>query len=150
MSETGTETVNHDQPLQTLPAVYEHCRAVYTAMVEKAQERSIDEVPTLVYEGSLTKLFNRLGLSVPYYTSCMTELKRMRCVEQLRRGGGGSPSIWALYGEPTPDVWRSTIHRTVKTKASKTSQIESQVRDLNTRVNKLEVIIRQLIDKEAV
>lgn len=53
-----------------------------------------------IYTGYLTRLFKDLYLSVPYYSSVMENLKRMKCVEQIKRGGGPAPSQWALVQPP--------------------------------------------------
>lgn len=136
-----------DKPTSALPAIFEHCCSVYKAMAARAETRTVDDAEVLVYEGALTKLFrDQLGLSVPYYTSSLGELKRMGCLAQLRRGGGGAPSIWALYFEPTPDIWRNTIHRTVRTKASKTAATDAKINDINSRLNKVEKTLHGLME----
>lgn len=143
-ADTAPEILNPDNPLSSLPADYEHCVNVYKAMAEVARPRIVEDVELSVYEGTLTKLFNKLGLSTPYYTRCMADLKRMRCVEQLRRGGGGAPSLWVLHYCPTPDIWRNTEHRRGKNKQSKTASLEQKVADHNVRLNKVEAFIDQL------
>jgi hypothetical protein len=86
---------------EIVPAMFEHCARVYTAM-EKDSKVEIDDNDTQmrVYEGHLTRVFAKLELSTPYYTTIMKHLKRMGCVEQIRRGGGSQTSKWRLIKEP--------------------------------------------------
>lgn len=102
---------------ETVPQMYDHCTRVYAAMSKEAKEEIVEidlevegkqlsmadlQVPPtrLVYEGHLTKIFNQLELATPYYTSVLTHLKKMGCVQQLRRGGGSQTSRWELIKEP--------------------------------------------------
>lgn len=122
---------------ETLPALFDHCTAVYGAMIKAAGTAVMEDDNHLeedlrgkpVYEGHLTRLFAELGLSTPYYTSVMTRLKRMRCVEQLRRGGGNAHSRWVLKQEPTEALWNAAIQIRSR-KGDRLSRLEQQVRDL--------------------
>lgn len=124
------------QKLEVLPALYEHCCTVYSGMYEKSK---VDDLGRIVYEGHLTKLFVELRLSVPYYTTVTRELKRMGCVEQIRRGGGGSESQWELIQTPTDVLWRHVGGGAKKTAASaRHHMLEQRINDLTKRVNILE------------
>ena len=91
--------------MKELPAVYHHCVTVWKEMDSTAAD---DDEGQRVYTGHLTKLFRKVGLSVPYYTNVMNHLKRMDCVRQLYRGGGGTPSRWVLLQEPTTILFESS------------------------------------------
>lgn len=133
------------------PALYEHSVNVFNAMRERAQ---VDQLTTggeeqgLVYEGFLTKLFSDdLGLSVPYYTTVMRQLRRMGCVTQLRRGGSSTPSRWQLLEEPTIEAFISDHDRSSSKvqRKSRLDSVEQQNRDLASRINDLESQVDQLL-----
>lgn len=131
-------------PIDTLPALYDHCVAVYREM---DKEKEQDDEGNDVWEGSGTKLLNALGLSNPYYTNVMRALKAMDCVRQVRRGGGGQGSVWALMQAPTPALWRS--HAAPVMKESQKESVQSQrdrdilhmITELTGRVEALEAIV---------
>jgi len=142
------QKVDDDRPTSV---VFDHCVKVYAEMAAQSLEEviSASEHPDdpanhmLVYEGQLTKLFGALALSTPYYTSVMNHLKSMGCVEQLRRGGGNSPSRWRLLREPDEDSFRS-IEGMKRSRTGKTAALEQQVRDLNKRLHAAETELSNL------
>jgi hypothetical protein len=151
-------TVTEDQ--EALPAIFEHCRTVYQEMEREAHLVEVgdygqEEVKQLVWEGHLTKLFARLHLSVPYYTSVTRELKRMGCIAQKRRGGGNAPSQWLILTEPTEELFRQDNKASGRAskRATKVEMLEQQVRDLTTVVSKIQsdydTIITILQEKES-
>lgn len=94
--------------MAAIPALYEHCRAVFEEMRKEASVQNYGEGTSgLVYEGHLTKLVSRVGLSAPYYTKVTRMLIGMGCAEQVRRGGGAAASRWALLQEPTPELFEA-------------------------------------------
>jgi hypothetical protein len=133
-----------------LPALYEHCRTVYKLMEEEAKLIHPDQGgTTLVWEGHLTKLFQRLHLSVPYYTSVTRELKRMGCVTQKRRGGGNAPSQWIILTEPTEELFRSNGNRTGYThnkRRTRLDMLQQQVADLARSYAKIEADYDTIIE----
>jgi len=125
-----------------LPAVFQHCCDVYTAMLEKAKPVALSEEEgggnMIVYEGFLTQLFKDLRLSVPYFTSVTQELKRMGSIRQLRRGGGQAPSQWELVKAPSEELWRESEPMN-KPGKSRMDILEQKVRDLTKQVNDAEL-----------
>lgn len=117
-------------------AIYTHCVTVYEAMMEEAEELPEGKV----YEGFTTRLFRRLGLGVPHYSMVMTELKRMQCVHQLKRGGGSAPSIWLLLQPPSEEMFSALPDTTRHALGGRQVQLrfEQQIRDLTERMNNLE------------
>jgi hypothetical protein len=124
------------------PALFEHCATVYKAMKDEAQIVEREGQDVLIYEGFLTKLFERLHLSTPYYSSVMAELQRMDCVRQLRRGGGSSPSEWAVVQKPTRQLWDSRSSRPRKQRQNRRAEPDEatnqRLRDLQKRIEALE------------
>lgn len=127
--------------LEKIPALFEHCKKAYAAMLEESAEEEVAEGLILpVYEGFLTKLFTeRLFLSLPYYTHCMKRLKAMDCVRQLRRGGSSTPSKWALLKAPVLEEF-SKFGNSITPSSNAARQ---QIRDLSDRISKLEDMITE-------
>ena len=147
-----------------IPAQFDHCMRVYALM---ERESSIEEFePTestadynerhqdapiaegmkgrrRVWEGHTTRIFNNLELSTPYYTSVLNHLKRMGCVEQLRRGGGSATSKWLLIREPTIDLYeaKGSEHINPATLKGRVAETERNIRDLN---RKLDIVLTHL------
>jgi hypothetical protein len=130
--------------LRSSPALLEHCQTVYSRMSAEAllvtmSDDSQQETEVLVYQGFLTKLFVDVQLSIPYYTAVTSALISMDCIKQLRRGGGASPSQWALLREPNLELF---IDKKDKAKASE--PVLQMVRDLNERLSHCENTLKWL------
>lgn len=124
------------------PTLFEHCVAVFQEMEGQARDEGAEG---LIYEGHLTKLFNQLGLSAPYYTSVMRRLKQMDCVVQVRRGGGTSTSRWRLVRVPSEESFRS--HEDMKVRPNgKYATLEQGLRSAHERINELVDQINDLYD----
>ena len=114
-------------------SLFTHCETVYNAMKERSEQSTIEGFTGPVYTGRLTQLFGELGLAVPYYTSVMAKLKLMNCTVQLRRGGGRSPSVWAILAPPEMSEFEETLgeHKArIGTRQSTSEQLKQQIRDL--------------------
>jgi len=110
-------------------------------MTDRSKMSTHDGIEVRVYEGFLTKLItNNLNLSTPLYTTIMQELKRMDCVRQLKRGGGGGTSIWALLQTPTLELFTKAQARPVPGSSSRMSQdqIRQALNSINNRLNRIE------------
>ena len=129
------------------PKPFEHCSTVFEAMKKQAKPQVIEGEHALVYEGFLTQLFAKLGLAIPYYTKIMNYLKAMGCVQQLSRGGGNSPSRWALIEEPTWDKFEAVDDSRSKSQ-TKLGQTADMTKNLARRVDALEQIVGALVEKE--
>lgn len=127
------------------PAQYDHCVTIYDTMSRTAVNETIEDVEVLVWEGFLTEEFQRAGLPQPYYTTVMQKLKAMECVLQLKRGGGGGTSRWALLKPPTEEEFMSTPDRT-KDKPTVADRREQQIRDAMSTVRTLQSEVFSLID----
>lgn len=121
-------------------ALFEHCVNVYNEMSEQARDSGDDG---LIYDGHLTKLFQGLQLSTPYYTSVRNKLKQMGCIEQLTRGGGTSTSRWRLHREPTVESFNS-FQKANKVPQGKFASMEQQLRDMARLISSLENRVSEL------
>jgi hypothetical protein len=131
-------TETEDQPVAQN---FRNCVEVYKIMASEADVLSAQQtgsVPMTVWEGFTTKLIvERMGLSVPYYSSIRRELIRMGCIKQLRRGGGTSPSQWELLREPTEELWHNAPAK--RTYASSMQDAAAQqIADIIRRLSRLE------------
>jgi len=129
------------------PKLYEHCLTVFAQMKLEAKPTAVEGAHAFVYEGFLTRLFNKLSLATPYYTSVMQALRKMGCVKQLSRGGGASPSKWELLQEPTLDLFTSSMTKRLHDN-TKLGQLTQQVGDLNVRLTDVEDILSAITDQE--
>lgn len=130
-----------------LPANYGHCHAVYDYMAERSTDEKTDEYGTIVvWTGFTTKIFEYLSLPTPYYTSITHKLMAMGCVQQLNRGGGGSPSKWWLITPPTEDLYTNSPDK-LHGKPSKNDADEQRHRDILAYVQSLEHRITTLEDR---
>src|SRR5690348_16529377 len=87
-----------------------HCTNVYDSMKAESEIKEVEGSRMLVWEGFLTHLTSELDLPTPYYTRLRRDLIRMGCINQLRRGGGTTPSLWQVIKPPTLDLYLSTAH----------------------------------------
>jgi hypothetical protein len=111
-------------------------------MRQESKPQKVEGVPTLVYEGYLTRLFGELEMATPYYTTVMRCLKAMNCVRQLSRGGGSSPSRWELVNDPDFDTFDLIEQKRLKTN-TKLGQVQDSTAILTKRVNELEQKLNQ-------
>ena len=139
----------YEKPEKSYPKLYEHCETVYNAMAEEAEWKELYDQQRLVYEGYLTKLFRRIGLSVPQYSHVKKELERMGCIRQLRRGGGSSPSVWVLIEPPSKEKFdNEKVNPLFNSRGGlrKTAfeVLQSQFDDLRRQYNQLELRVKEL------
>jgi hypothetical protein len=143
------------------PADFLHCQQIYREMMAHAKRTTPDGAGTstemVYYEGMLTRLFEELHFTIPYYSTITKHLKNMDCIRQLRRGGGGSPSQWELITEPTIELYmeansngKGKSKRRPGVEARANSDMGGEMRDqriadLNSRVSTLEKTMGQLI-----
>jgi hypothetical protein len=138
-------------------SLYLHCLTTYRAMLASATAKVVfdgaageagEEKTIIVWEGMLTQFITgELHLSVPYYTKITQALKRMGCVQQLKRGGGTAPSIWELITEPTEELYKNKL-APKKKGVGKDYQFQQQLDDMNRRISIMERAFAKLIDEE--
>jgi hypothetical protein len=127
-----------------MKALYDHCVTVFDEMFKEAVPEDVSGVAPdlaepgyMIWTGHLTQVFARLGMATPYYTSVMSALKKMGCVEQVKRGGGNSMSKWRLVRRPEEDFFHAAEKLKSPTQGSQKA-LEQQMRDMNTRLTTLE------------
>jgi hypothetical protein len=122
-------------------ALFEHCKVIYNAMLDRADDESTREQPTLIYRGSLSQLFNEVGVGQPYYSQVMNKLKSMDCARLIRRGARDVPSEWLLLQEPTTELFKLPDTVTPSRQGSAAQRAQRQ-RDLNERITRIEQYLR--------
>lgn len=139
-----TPTTQPDEE-EVLPALYWHCVAAYENMEATAQLVEFDDdEKRLIWTGHLTRLVADLHLSTPYFTFIRRSLTKMKCIRQIKRGGGSAESQWELLTQPTPELWETVpkqqVSRSVaeRTRVDKKLEQSQQIRDLQTRMNRVE------------
>jgi hypothetical protein len=122
-------------------AVYRHSVTVYQEMERQSNLVEVEGSKMLVYEGKLVELVtDTCGLSIPYYTKVTQALKGMSCARQIRRGGGGSASLWELLQEPTQELYQAYQSAGVAEEEEEFAPLQ-MVFDLNTRLKAIEKAI---------
>jgi hypothetical protein len=118
-----------------VPALFDNCVLIYKMMDEQAT----DMTEGRMFEGSLTHMFMESELGLPAYGNVMKRLKRMNCVELVRRGGGGTPSRWLLITPPTIDRYEDAAVGTTKSQSAPIrADLEQRQRELHRRITQLE------------
>ncbi|SRR6266571_4015553 len=128
--------IEEEEDNKPTPAMFDHCTRVYKEMLAQAEDIAGD----LVYTGYLTRLFQGLELSPPYYSTVRDLLVRMGCVEQLRRGGGNAQSKWRLVRKPTEEAFMAANAMNVQ-KGGKVANLEQGLQSMNNRLLKVEEIL---------
>jgi hypothetical protein len=143
------------------PALWTHVAKVYTTMeaeaevellypeVGESEEELAVQEKGLVYTGHLTALFQELKIPNPYYTSVMNCLKKMACVEQIRRGGGTGMSRWHLLQRPTEEGFLKlggTGQKSASRHIGRNAANDQRVRDMNKRITRLEEDVKVLTE----
>ena len=128
------------------PALFNHCVDVFAYMWKHSTEDPENDNGRL-WEGYTTKVFSQeLHLSVPYYTNVMSRLKAMGCVVLLRRGGGGSKSLWSLLKQPELKEFYEAVDTIAPQRRSKSEAWTQQASDLSSRITALESNVATLME----
>jgi hypothetical protein len=78
-----------------------YCTELYQALERNATKRDGHEK---MWEGKFTELFASVGISNTHYAKVVTTLQEIGCIEYVRKGARGVPSLIALHSEPTADA----------------------------------------------
>jgi hypothetical protein len=87
-----------DNVIARVPAVPRYAKLLYDALYELSEPSETGEYR--VFNGRVTEIFNRLGISLAYYTQIRRLLIKTGSIEMLKRGGGGLASEVALHHPP--------------------------------------------------
>lgn len=109
----------------------QQCFELYNAMEETADD-TYGGLP--LWEGFLTQLLDDIGLGREKYGRIVRLLQDMGCIDQVKRGAGGSPSRWVLAYAPTVDAFHAAKEAPAKNKQRAVDPIEQRLKDLQTVV----------------
>jgi hypothetical protein len=145
--------VTDEDDSKPMKALYDHCISVYEAMEEDAVPEegvlegvgATEDIGYMIWTGHTTQIFAKLGMATPYYTSVMSALKKMGCVEQVKRGGGNSMSKWRLVRRPEEEAFLAAEKIKTPVQGSQKA-LEQQVRDLTARVNTIQEAVRAIAE----
>lgn len=105
----------------------DHAKAVLARMVAESREG--------LWQGSLTEVVTDVA-HPSYYTKITKRLKAVGAIEQIKRGGGGAPSVWQILNA-NPDFTVSYLPASEKPKASdfeaRLDKLEQEVYGFNTK-----------------
>lgn len=111
----------------------DHILRVYDYM----EDHAIDKAGDPIFEGMTTQVITACGLSNNYYTPIFRFLKGGNYITQLKRGGGGSMSMWQLNGRPNPDDFEEVVRESGANNNSGTKSLKAVI-DMQQRVAKIE------------
>jgi hypothetical protein len=137
---------NKDKSTET-PVLYQQCCLVYDKMLKESEPYGDGEL--YIWEGSLTHLFNKLGLGISRYTTVTKHLQKMGSMEQKQRGGGPVPSQWILVKAPDLETFEWAKQK-IKYEESQMDPTAQRLQDLNRRVTNLEDAVFSSSEEELV
>lgn len=82
------------------PALYRYACAMYEAMQDEAGDRTVEGVTYRVYEGFITKTWQRVSSSNNYMSQVISLLEEYNCIATITKGVRNSPSEAALLRHP--------------------------------------------------
>jgi hypothetical protein len=101
-------------------------------------EESVREDGRIIYRGYITHLFRDCNVPVPNFGEVLSLLKRMQCITQLKRGGGGAMSEWLLSGTiPTLEAFSKVYGELAaqsSVRISKVGMLEQQMDDVRQNI----------------
>ncbi len=151
--EDTEESIDTEPKPNRSPAMWKHCNTVYDAMLEESELRVVFGEQHTIWEGYFTKLFRRLHLTVPMYSTVTKELMGMGCIRQLRRGGGPAKSVWLMLKAPNLTDFNSVKAQSAITEKGNTKKrafeiMQGQINDLNRRLQLVESAVLTTNDEE--
>ena len=116
----------------------DHILAVYDYM----EETSIDKSGDPIWEGKTTSVVAALGLSNNYYTPIFRYLKGGNYITQVKRGGGGTNSMYQLNGRPDPNEFDVILTQTGASNTANSKALKA-TGDIRKEVTRLAAIVEQ-------
>lgn len=123
----------------TVSKLLAKCIALYDAMLEG----SFTTKEGVMWEGSLSRLIATIDKTTSNYAKITNALKDMGCIENRRRGGGQSTSLWMLVTPPTYELSQYIVKDTANSKLQR--KVDGAIDSLNIRVSDLEAKVDLLV-----
>lgn len=118
--------------------VYEHALSFYQSLENEAKEESIDEAKLLIFRGSITRAFRRLGISQAHYSPVRKALIELGSISIIQQGARNRDSVVALHHRPDADEFQVTKDRLTPNLSVAT--LQQQVSDLQRSMGGLNVV----------
>lgn len=131
---------------EQLPLILEHCMNLYDAMYEESDQYRADSPDIREWRGQLSKLFPKIDLTPTNYSRIVGMMRRMGCIEQVRRGNANSESVWLLMQRPTKELhdWVKSDEAESTQEQEYNSSIEQRLRDLSSSFGEMYQALQNL------
>jgi hypothetical protein len=120
---------------ETTPRQFIHLHQLYQAMVSESTDG--------VYEGKVVETFQRLNISMSYYTTLFNALKELGCIELIERGVRSRPTKYRLHGSPDEDAYAARYASDLTGGAIPAtislSELEQRISNMERRLQGLEI-----------
>lgn len=128
---------------------FEYCEEFYDILVKGSEPRVINGISLTVWEGSLVRAFDGMGVSQGYYSTIMDTLKALGCLTVIRRGSRAAPSLVALHHPPDDAEFLLLGQKdlTLPARAARLSVSDTEGRDI---VKALENLDKRLQEVERI
>lgn len=123
----------------TVSKLLAKCIALYKAM----ENESFTTKEGVMWEGSLSRLIATIDKTTSNYAKITSALKDMGCIENRRRGGGQSSSLWMLVTPPTYELSQYIVKDTQASKLER--RVDGSINALGLRVSDLEAKVDLLV-----
>ena len=122
--------------------VFGYAQTIYNHMKENADRD--EETGDLYWTGTVTKVFEEVGINNANYSRVMNALKAMGCIKVKYRGGGAAKmEFWVMSPPNEADYERAREDGALGN--NKSLQFHKETRDLNTKVAKLEASLKTVV-----
>lgn len=124
---------------------YEKAVRLYAAMEAQGHTETVDEMPVVVYRGSVTKMYQKVrpALSMTDYARLFRGLKACGSLTLLQKGARSTDTVYALHHPPTREQWIA-YERSPLTQRMNEGKLKEQVAELREEVEKQRTLILHL------
>ena len=122
--------------------VYGYAQIIYNHMKENAERDK--ESGDLYWTGTVTKVFEEVGINNANYSRVMNALKAMDCIQVKYRGGGAAKMEFWVLGPPN-EVAYERAREDGALGNNKALQFHKETRDINTRLEKVEASLKTVV-----
>lgn len=127
--------------------LYLHIFAFYKELDERSSFEEVAGTKDVrIFRGSITRIYNALGISRSYYSKVRNALIEMGCLTILSQGNRAEGTAIVLHRAPTDEDFRQWKDRPL-TKAVDAAILSQRVGDIEKRLGGLDVV-NALIDFE--
>jgi hypothetical protein len=117
------------------PKLYSHCALLYAKLDSNADEDH-------VWQGSIIDASRQVGINIGSYSRVVNALRKLGCIEQVKQGYRGNPSIYRIHFPPTDEVWlKNAPDRTEDlTRAPSSDTMAAQIKDIQKQLGGIVIV----------